>query len=530
METVYETLQTLAKEEYTRRIKDLNITELDEILYKNTDYADLTYWGKCQFVAKKIFRPVMGYYTEDPQKWSAYIQKVCGDEWALEIAVDECNYDRAKQVTGEKNAKGELLAISFQASKTVRAVVYGFTGCTKYGHSVVAKADDTFALVDPASFFASLYMFREWKKETERIITLPKEEREQIPGYKNVKDRLLQMIRKDVDENFEEMMKYCDECRKEAEAARKVRVSKGVYDIHHMVARCFRHQEHARYWYYMFLLMMEGQIPVLEYADFINYSPENQAGWRMMDDFSMLRGVEDFLDPYVEARGKIVSNFSIYKDLGSDYARSFETKKNQSEKLKAEIKKSKLWKYFGYVEYDEDVDVEAIRQYEKEFLRFYEKHLKEVDLSQDAIRFRKLGQHHAAGMYYPTVKCLCVDIRNPWSMVHELGHLMDYQLGNLSAQPAFEQIYNDTREYLLKRSEAGDALAKQLKGKTKYNLQYFQTPTEVFARSFELYATFILKEKSSILQQSYDAVYNTSDENLKHIKEYFERIFDYAKV
>ena len=106
-------------------------------------------------------------------------------------------------------------------------------------------------------------------------------------------------------------------------------------------------------------------------------------------------------------------------------------------------------------------------------------------------------------------------------MIHELGHLIDYQFGSLSSQRAFSGIYEKAKLHIRNCMESDDALAKALKSKTKYNMRYYLTPTEVFARSFELYAAYILNEKSSLLKQQYEGIYDTSEENLKLIKEYF---------
>ena len=61
----------------------------------------------------------------------------------------------------------------------------------------------------------------------------------------------------------------------------------------------------------------------------------------------------------------------------------------------------------------------------------------------NSIRFRKLGNHKAIGLYYPLIQCLCVDLRNTTSFIHELGHLIDHCMddgGQLSEQPAFFNV------------------------------------------------------------------------------------------
>ena len=79
-----------------------------------------------------------------------------------------------------------------------------------------------------------------------------------------------------------------------------------------------------------------------------------------------------------------------------------------------------------------------------------------------------------------------------------------------------------TKNHLEYLKQNDEELRKQLSGKTKYNMSYYLTPTEVFARCVELYIYFICGEKSSLVKSEYNQIYNCSDEYLKLIKDYFK--------
>ena len=133
---------------------------------------------------------------------------------------------------------------------------------------------------------------------------------------------------------------------------------------------------------------------------------------------------------------------SYLKENASDYAKSYEQKKNIPKKILAAMRSSEYNNYFGYVEYDESCDIEKISENAKEFSAVKNSFLPFVDCKKNVIRFRRLGNHKAAGLYYPKLKCLCVDVNNPWSTIHEFGHLIDYEYGMMSLQDDFAEIKN----------------------------------------------------------------------------------------
>ena len=142
-----------------------------------------------------------------------------------------------------------------------------------------------------------------------------------------------------------------------------------------------------------------------------------------------------------------------------------------------------------------------------------------------SLRFRKLGNHKASGLYYYTLKCLCVDVRSPGSMVHEVGHMIDYHLDHISIKYEFQRIF-DRYESLLKdyvRNNKGNDTAI-LTGKTKYNLSYYLQPTEVFARCFEMYVVKCRNIDNSLCKPQGGFAYPEDAILLSSIQEFYDRI------
>ena len=188
------------------------------------------------------------------------------------------------------------------------------------------------------------------------------------------------------------------------------------------------------------------------------------------------------------------------KNTNSECARAFETKKNIPEKILRVMDNNKFLNDFSYVEIDEGTDLYKFHVIENEWNKI------KVGLNLDCflkdikpeLRFKKLGKHRALGLYYPGLKCICVDITSPSSFLHEFAHFIDYTFADkqLSLQMDF---YPLIREYQ-KSYNNYLAINDNLNNKRKY----FFTPTEIFARCFELYLinkevkTSFLKEKNEL--------------------------------
>ena len=210
--------------------------------------------------------------------------------------------------------------------------------------------------------------------------------------------------------------------------------------------------------------------------------------------------------------------------LSGDYARSFQTKKNIPGKCVSAMARSGFNRYFGYVEFDEECDLSLM----EELFREYDAFTKELSINsfpEVSLRFRKLGNHKATGLYYYTLKCLCVDVRYPGAFVHEVGHAIDYHLDHISDKFAFSKVaerYESLlKEYVAKGKKEEIAV---LKGKTKYNLQYYLMPTEIFARCFEMYVVRIRKIDNSLCKPESGFAYPEDEKLMYLITSFFDEI------
>lgn len=211
-------------------------------------------------------------------------------------------------------------------------------------------------------------------------------------------------------------------------------------------------------------------------------------------------------------------------------AKVFQTKKNIPDKYLQVMRNSVFNETFGYVELDEECDLDSFREIEKDYLALNKLCFgEEWNYKDVAVRFRKLGRHHAYGMYFYKLLCLCVDIRHPSSFGHEKLHMIDDLSGGLSRHFDFMEI-RERYSLLLNRTvdamPEGDPLKKVLKGKSKYNLDYYLRPSEIFARCGEIYFTHIHKVKNSLMEPEYGMEYPVEDNILlEYINTYYSKLF-----
>lgn len=189
-----------------------------------------------------------------------------------------------------------------------------------------------------------------------------------------------------------------------------------------------------------------------------------------------------------------------------NYAKSYMTKKNIPEKIMALMKNNAFLKEFNMLELDETVDTTLFKKLEKEYV-ILKNSLKLDNILEGEIdlRFRLLGQHKAAGIYYPG-KCICVDLKYPSSFIHELAHHIDYKFGSYGLKLSNNKNFRElSREYKRLYLDHVDSIEDS--GVKKYLLNkksYYFTPTEIFARCFELYMTSLKSLKSSFAEESFD--------------------------
>ena len=245
----------------------------------------------------------------------------------------------------------------------------------------------------------------------------------------------------------------------------------------------------------------------------------------MMEHYSLQRILEFLQEDYHRRKNEA----KMEKNLSGDYALSFQTKKNIPQKCIKAMERSGFNNYFGYVEFDEECDLSLM----EELYREYDAFARELSIRkfpEVSLRFRKLGNHKASGLYYYILKCLCVDVRTPGAFVHEVGHAIDYHLDHISDKYVFHEIA-ERYEYLLKeymRNGNKDQVAV-LKGKTKYNLEYYLMPTEIFARCFELYVVKVREVNNSLCEPNFGFAYPNDDILLDLIKRFYDDILGYEE-
>ena len=272
-------------------------------------------------------------------------------------------------------------------------------------------------------------------------------------------------------------------------------------------------------------------------ADYVNAAayPDRH----LIGNSDYFRLAEDAILPVIfDKMQSRVEAVKYYKELQkSSRAAVYQTKKNIPKKTVAEMSGSDFNKSFGYVEFDEECELDKTKAVAAEFTAFKEKHFPMLDLKNVTLRFRKLGNYKAAGLYFPNLGCLCVDIGSPGSFMHELGHCLDhvYKKGAvLSEQSEFDGIWYGYKRSLESYMLTGDEKKiARLRGKTKYNLKYYLIRTEVFARCFEMYLNDVLGVETSLLQidrKEYDFAYPVDDWLRGKIAAYFAPVLESLKA
>lgn len=179
-------------------------------------------------------------------------------------------------------------------------------------------------------------------------------------------------------------------------------------------------------------------------------------------------------------------------------ASAWQTKKNINKETQELMESTSLNEHFGFVEVDNDVDLSLYKRFEQEMDRVYR--ILPTTESKPDLRLRKLGNYHALGLYNPGTQTIAIDFRDysdniagigVQSFVHEYGHFLDYTTGTglLSMQNDFSPFVARYRENITTLAEGSYVRSKS---------SYYGTPTEVFARSFEVYASECGLESSFI--------------------------------
>lgn len=161
----------------------------------------------------------------------------------------------------------------------------------------------------------------------------------------------------------------------------------------------------------------------------------------------------------------------------------FEDKLQYDEKHQDAARHGFIGESFGKVEIDNSVDLNEYAKLQHEFQARYEaKEIPQINMDLHQMRFRKTGRHKAIGLYAPVLlqaphHGIAVDPRAPKSLLHEFAHAYDFQNGMVCLTDEFKPVLDCFRN----ADHSGI-------DPTSSMYSYAMTPTEVFARSWEVYA------------------------------------------
>jgi hypothetical protein len=212
------------------------------------------------------------------------------------------------------------------------------------------------------------------------------------------------------------------------------------------------------------------------------------------------------------------------KSAASTYATAFQTKKNIPERIQIAMTQSTFKKDFGFVEFDETVDLDKMRALEVEWDNYRKILPHAQNENTPDLRFRYLGKHKANGIFFPGANSIGVDPRHGiQSFSHEYGHFLDFNNSSeipLSLQDEFSHI-------LLAYQEAYDCLAEKPATTGKCSDDYFKTPTEVFARAFEVYLDSFKDVQTSFKKSSleFSLAHKPFEKIQEKVQNYFDQLF-----
>lgn len=255
--------------------------------------------------------------------------------------------------------------------------------------------------------------------------------------------------------------------------------------------------------------------------------------------------VINFIHGYLENTYDVILQQEYNKSINKlTRASAWQTKKNINQETQQMMDNTSLKENFKFIELDNDVDLNLFRHFEKEMKRVHEI-LPKVDAVPD-LRLRKLGNYHALGLYEANSKTIAIDFRSSGdvkqkgteyapngigvqSFIHEYGHFLDYNVREdgqlLSMTTNFKPLVTRYRQNIEKLPD---------KSVVKLKNDYYGTPTEVFARAFEIYSSNTGLE-SSFIKSKENYVNNDDyicfDEVMRQeINDYFDHEFpEYKK-
>lgn len=277
--------------------------------------------------------------------------------------------------------------------------------------------------------------------------------------------------------------------------------------------------------------------------------------FRYYEQWQLRNQAVDSISDYLEDTYNLTLQMQYEVDIEAQtHAKSWQTKKNINKATLDAMEKSSLKQDFKDLELDNDVDIDKFKKLEPEIRETVKFLPQSTNDEKPILRFRKLGNHHATGLFVPFNNTLAVDFRSYESkseyrpsgvgiesFIHEYGHFLDYNANNselskngqtrqyanrfrhiLSMQDDFKEILHQTQHEIQNR------VANGLKMSSHF-VNYYTTPTEVYARAFEVYSSEVglqnslLKDKSEYKDSLIYSFF--TDDTRKKIVNYFDNKF-----
>lgn len=229
-------------------------------------------------------------------------------------------------------------------------------------------------------------------------------------------------------------------------------------------------------------------------------------------------------------------NFVLNQKYSRQSSATIATIQTDKKYQDSELNKSTIFNQLGFRKVEVDTQKYEGKEFDYNLFRKVEEDFEEIcnklphASAQPELKFRKLGKHKATGLYAPFLNILAVDVRNTESFIHEYGHYLDYKHDgkeNYSLRDDFEHIitsysnnfkitFQKKEDELLtrlmkasKESASGTSIVSleekrlsaelELLKKSNKMFDYFTTPTEIFARGFELWVFETITSNSSLL-------------------------------
>lgn len=200
------------------------------------------------------------------------------------------------------------------------------------------------------------------------------------------------------------------------------------------------------------------------------------SGNKFSSSMSALHTLVDVENAQIEGQNFLAQKKHVTEHSGK-IATAWMDKKNPDKTHQRLMDTHHLGHSFRKVEIDNDVDPKEFYDFQNAINQTVAKLPRIPGTVQPELRIRKLGKHRANGIFFPHNNTVCVDVHTSEAFVHEMGHYYDFMVkNNASLSKEFRGI--------TKRYGRGLNKSKIPSGK----LSYYMTPTEIFARGFEMYA------------------------------------------